>query len=69
MCSSDLAESAAIRSVWPLQYFPPLFPLLLAFTGAAHSLLMAHALVVALGALALLHALNLRFQPLDLLGR
>jgi hypothetical protein len=43
-------ESAAIRDAWHLQYFPPLFPLLLAATGAAHSMLAAHALVLVLGA-------------------
>lgn len=42
-------ESEAISRVWPLQDFPPLFPLLLAVTGAAHSLLSAHVLVVVLG--------------------
>ena len=47
------AENDAVRSVWPLQYFPPLFPLVLAISGAAHSLLAAHALVAALGALSL----------------
>lgn len=39
----------AVRSVWPLQDFPPLFPLLLAVTNTAHSLLAAHVLVVMLG--------------------
>jgi len=43
------AESEAIRQAWPLQDFPPLFPLLLAFTGAAHSLLSAHIMAVVLG--------------------
>jgi hypothetical protein len=42
-------ESEAIRQVWPLQDFPPLFPLLLAITGASHSLLWAHVLVVVIG--------------------
>ena len=42
-------ESAAIASAWLLQDFPPFFPWLLAITGAAHSFLYAHALVVSLG--------------------
>jgi len=42
-------ESKAIHHVWPLQDFPPLFPVLLAMTGAAHSFLYAHALVVLIG--------------------
>ena len=50
----------AIISVWPLQDFPPFFPMVLAITGAAHSLPAAHLLVVLFGIAALM--------PLYLLG-
>ena len=55
--------SGAIQAAWPLQDFPPLFPLLLAISGAAHSLLAAHVLVVAMGLLSLflLYRLSLRW--------
>ena len=36
--------SLAIKSLWPEQDFPPLFPLLIAFTGAAHNMIAAHIL-------------------------
>jgi len=44
-----IEETNAIKSVWPLQDFPPLFPLFLAISGAAHSLFYAHVLVVVTG--------------------
>ncbi|MFM7783372.1 MAG: hypothetical protein ACKPE6_01780 [Gammaproteobacteria bacterium] len=56
-----------IRSVWPLQYFPPGFPLILALSGAAHSLLAAHALVLVMGLCSL--PLCFRFGRLAGLGR
>ena len=40
--------SPAEAASWPLQSYPPLFPGLLALTGASHSLALAHALVVSL---------------------
>jgi hypothetical protein len=54
-------ESEVIRQTWPLQDFPPLFPMLLAVSGAVHNWLYAHALVVALGlaALYLTHGFSL----------
>jgi hypothetical protein len=36
--------SAAVIALWPYQYFPPFFPLILAITGAAHNMLTAHIL-------------------------
>ena len=45
--------SPAIQAAWPLQYHPPLFPLLLAGTGAAHSFLAAHLITLVLGAAAI----------------
>lgn len=42
-------ENAAIAAAWPLQDFPPFFPWLLAITGAAHSFLYAHLLVIVIG--------------------
>ena len=46
-------ESSAISSTWLLQDFPPAFPLLLAITGAAHSLVYAHMLVAVIGIISL----------------
>ncbi|MFW2440065.1 MAG: hypothetical protein ACN4GR_11910, partial [Arenicellales bacterium] len=46
-------ESDAIASAWLLQDFPPFFPWVLAFTGAAHSLLYSHLLVAFLGLVSL----------------
>ncbi len=40
--------SQAIIELWPAQYLPPLFPLLLALTGAAHSYTAAHILTTSL---------------------
>lgn len=47
------SESNAIASAWLLQDFPPFFPWLLAFSGAAHSLLYAHLLVAVMGLISL----------------
>jgi hypothetical protein len=48
-----LPAGEAVREAWMLQYFPPLFPLLLALSGASQSLLAAHLLVLVLAAFAL----------------
>ena len=48
-----VSESNAIASAWLLQDFPPFFPWLLAFSGAAHSLLYAHLLVAVMGLVSL----------------
>jgi len=48
-----VSESNAIASAWLIQDFPPFFPWLLAFSGAAHSLLYAHLLVAVMGLVSL----------------
>lgn len=48
-----LSESNAIASAWLLQDFPPFFPWVLAFSGAAHSLLYSHLLVAIFGLVSL----------------
>lgn len=60
------AESDAVAAAWPLQDFPPAFPLLLAATGAAHSFYQAHLLVLALGMASLV---PLYFVADQVLGR
>jgi hypothetical protein len=36
--------SLAVKELWSYQYFPPFFPIILALTGVAHSMLAAHIL-------------------------
>ena len=48
-----VSETPAIAAAWLYQDFPLLFPWLLAISGAAHSYLYAHALVIALGLICL----------------
>jgi hypothetical protein len=44
-----LPETPAVAALWPAQDFPPLFPLLLAASGASQNLMLAHVLVILLG--------------------
>jgi hypothetical protein len=39
--------TAAIKAIWPYQFYPPFFPIVLALTGTAHSLVAAHILTTA----------------------
>jgi hypothetical protein len=32
----------AVKAIWPNQFYPPFFPIILALTGAAHNLVAAH---------------------------
>ena len=59
------SESEAIASAWLIQDFPPFFPWLLALSGAAHSLLYAHILVVGLGFVSLYFYYRLSSRWLD----
>lgn len=38
------APSNAVVEVWPYQFYPPFYPIILALTGAAHSFVSAHVL-------------------------
>jgi hypothetical protein len=55
-------ESPAVALAWQYEDFPPLFPLLLAITGAAHSLYWSHVLVGMIGLLAMIPMYYLAYR-------